>query len=289
MNRSVMFSIMMGLYLAAFTVVRGSETSFPLAIAPFHAQTANNLQQETATYLNKPIIRKIELGDGAHIELILIPAGEFDMGSAYPEQSRANDEGPVHRITISKPFYIGRYEITQAQWKAVMGYSLSHLKDPNLPADGIDWSKAVDFCKRLSERQFEIFRLPTEAEWEYACRAGTVTAYSFGNDPTSLTQYAWCNSNSNHKTHLVGQKKPNAFGLYDMHGNVWEWCSDFYDDYLVDSTVDPSGPPDGSCRILRGGSWFCTPGPCRSANRGWNTPETRDDDVGFRIVLECSQ
>ena len=289
MSRSVMFSIMTGLCLAALTIVRGTETSFPFVKAPFDAQTASNLQQETSMYLNQPKIKTIDLGNGTHIELILIPAGEFDMGSAYSEEAREHDEEPVRRIKISRPFYIGLYEVTQAQWNAVMGYSLSHFKGADRPADGIRWPNAVEFCKKLSEKEFETFRLPTEAEWEYACRAGTVTAYSYGSDPSSLTQYAWFNSNSDHNTHPVGQKKPNAFSLYDMHGNVWEWCSDFYAEYLVDSTVDPTGPPDGSSRILRGGSWFCTPGTCRSANRGWNIPDTRDDDVGFRIVLECPE
>ena len=173
---------------------------------------------------------------------------------------------------------LARYEITQAQWKTVMGHAPSSFKGLDLPVDRICWKHAVYFCTRLSERQFETFRLPTEAEWEYACRAGNTASYSFGEVPSLLTQYAWFNSNSNHSAHPVGQKAPNAFGLYDMHGNVWEWCSDWYDEYIADSSIDPQGPPDGSSRILRGGSWFCTPGPCRSGNRGWNTPDVRDDD-----------
>ena len=242
MSRSIILLILMGVCLAVAASAKGTETSFPFAVAPFNTETANHLQQETAEYLHQSINKTIDLGDGVQIELILIPAGEYDMGSAYPEQSRANDEGPVRRIKISRPFYIGRYEVTHAQWKAVMGYTLSHLKDPDVPADGIHWSHAVDFCRRMSESQFETFRLPTEAEWEYACRAGTVTAYSYGNNPSHLAQFAWFNSNSYHKTHPVGQKNPNAFGLYDMHGNVWEWCNDLYDEYFVDSTVDPPGP-----------------------------------------------
>ena len=287
MNRSMIFTIMTGVCLFAISAVRGVESHYPYATAPFNAQTADNLQHETAIYLDKPVIQTIDLGDDTHIELILVPAGEFDMGSRYPEEARENDEGPVRRITISSPFYIGRYEITHAQWKAVMGYSRTHFNRLDLPVDGIHWSNAVEFCRKLSERQLETFRLPTEAEWEYACRAGSSTAYSFGGNASLLAQYAWFYHNSKQKTHPVGQKEPNAFGLHDMHGNVWEWCSDWYDAYPDDATVDPTGPSNGSARILRGGSWFCTPGPCRSANRGWNMPETRDDDVGFRIVLEC--
>ncbi len=289
MSRLVIFSIMTVLCLVAAATVRAADTNFPFGIAPFNAKIADDLQQETAIYLDKPIIKTIDLGNGVHLEFILIPAGEFDMGSPRSEEARENDEEPVRRINITKPFYIGRYEVTQAQWKAVMGYTQSHFKGLDLPVDGIRWAHAVDFCIRLSEREFESFRLPTEAEWEYACRAGNVTSFSFGDVPSLLTQYAWFNSNSDHTTHPVGQKAPNAFGLYDMHGNVWEWCSDWYDKYSADSVIDPKGPPDGSSRTLRGGSWFCTPGPCRSGNRGWNTPDTRDDDVGFRVVLECSE
>jgi len=289
MGRSFSFAITILTCLLVTTIVRSAETHAPFATAPFDAAMAGDLQDQTASYLDIPLIRTIDLGTDTPIEFILIPAGEFDMGSAPSEEARANDEGPVRRVRISKPFYIGRYEVTQAQWKAMMGQVSNSLKEIDLPVEGIPWSKTVDFCRRLSERELETFRLPTEAEWEYACRAGNMTAYSFGDAPSSLGQYAWFNSNSNHETHPVGQKKPNAFGLYDMHGNVWEWCSDWYDEYYADSTVDPAGPSEGASRILRGGSWFCTPGPCRSANRGWNTPETRDDDVGFRIVLECPE
>ena len=289
MSRSVIVSMTTLIFLFAITTMRGVETTCPFAVAPFDARTAGELQQKTAAYLEKPVLKTIDLGDDTQIELVLIPAGEFDMGSPPLEYSRANDEGPVRRVTISTPFYMGRHEITHAQWTAVMGYSLDSFKELEFPVDSIDWSNAMDFCRKLSEKLSETFRLPTEAQWEHACRAGSSTPYSFPGNSSSLDQYAWFNSNSKHKTHPAGQKKPNAFGLYDMHGNVWEWCSDWYDDYPVDSTVDPTGPREGSSRILRGGSWFCTPGPCRSANRGWNTPEIRHDDVGFRIVLTCPE
>ncbi|MBN2314866.1 MAG: formylglycine-generating enzyme family protein [Sedimentisphaerales bacterium] len=288
MGRSSIFAITILSCLLAITIVRSADTHLPFARAPFDAKTASDLQKETASSLDLPLIRKIDLGNNTDIEFILIPAGEFDMGSSFLEKARSNDEGPVRRVKISKPFYIGRYEVTQAQWKAVTGHALSSFKGIDRPVDGVSWPKAVNFCQRLSERELETFRLPTEAEWEYTCRAGTKTAYSFGDDSSYLAQCAWFNNNSEHGTHPVGQKEPNAFGLHDMHGNVWEWCIDRYDSYDADSIVDPTGPSNGGARILRGGSWFCTPGPCRSANRGWNIPEARDDDVGFRIVLECS-
>ena len=289
MIRSVMIATTTVICVFVLAPVEGVETNAPFAVAPFNAQTADDLQHETAVFLNIPVIRTIDLIDGIQIELILIPAGEFDMGSPPSEKARNVDEEPIRRIKISRPFYIGRYEITQAEWKAVMGQILSNFQGSDLPVDGIPWSSAAEFCQRLSEREHETFRLPTEAEWEYACRAGTVTTYSFGGDPSSLTQFAWYSGNSRHKTHPVGRKKPNAFGLYDMHGNVWEWCSDWYNEYPVDPIIDPTGPSDGSSRILRGGSWFCTLDLCRSANRGWNTPTIRDDDVGFRIVMDCPE
>jgi formylglycine-generating enzyme required for sulfatase activity len=289
MSRSALFTITALIFLWAIVAIQGADNGVPMAIAPFDAQSATHLQQQTAIYLDEPVLRTIDLGDDVKIELLLIPAGEFDMGSPFSEWPREYDEDPVRRIKISRPFYIGRYEVTQAQWKAVMGYTSCHFKGPDLPADGIPWKDAVAFCKRLGEKQSQTFRLPTEAEWEYACRAGTTTAYSFGNDRSVLDDYAWFNSNSDHKTHPVGRKMPNAFGLHDVHGNVWEWCSDWFDGYRDDQSVDPTGPQTGFSRILRGGSWFCTPGPCRSANRGYNTPNIRDDDVGFRIVMDCPE
>jgi len=289
MGRSAILAIVTVMCLFALATVRGADTGAPFAAAPFDARAAAQLQQETAAHLDEPVVRTIDLGDGAQLELVLIPAGRFDMGSAPPEEARENDEGPVRRVTISKPFYLGRFEVTQTQWKALMRRTRSDFKGADLPADTVRWAEAVEFCTRLSEREHETFRLPTEAEWEYACRAGSTTRYSFGDDASFLVQHAWFNTNSNHRTHPVGRKAANAFGLHDMHGNVWEWCSDWYDNYLSDATVDPTGSPDGCSRVLRGGSWFCTPGSCRSANRGWNTPHIQDNDVGFRVVMECPE
>jgi formylglycine-generating enzyme required for sulfatase activity len=289
MGRSAIVALTTLMCLFAVAAVRGADTGAPFAAAPFDAPAAGDLQQETTAHLDEPVVRTIDLGDGAQLELVLIPAGQFDVGSPRSEEARENDEGPARRVTIGKPFYIGRFEVTQAQWKAVMRRTRSDLRGADLPADGVRWAEAVEFCARLSEREPETFRLPTEAEWECACRAGSTTRYSFGDDASFLVHHAWFNSNSDHKTHPVGQKTANAFGLHDMHGNVWEWCSDWYDNYLSDATVDPTGSPDGSSHVLRGGSWFCTPGPCRSANRGWNTPYMRDDDVRFRVVMECPE
>ena len=160
----------------------------------------------------------------------------------------------------------------------------------NQPAVYVSWNDAVAFCDWLSKKEGKQYRLPTEAEWEYSCRAGTTTAYSFGDDPSKLGEYAWFTGNSGGKTHEVGTKKPNAWGLYDMHGNVWQWCQDWYDDrykeYSKDSpTRDPQGPSAGRFRVYRGGSFSSTPSYCRSASRYRNVPTLRDSNLGFRVVL----
>jgi formylglycine-generating enzyme required for sulfatase activity len=215
----------------------------------------------------------LDFGRGGKMELVLIPAGEFIMGSPESEEIRGpfNEEGPQHRVRISKPFYLGKYEVTQAQWKAVMGGDPSSFKgDSKLPVESVFWRDCVAFCQEISQKSGKKIRLPTEAEWEYACRAGSTTAYSFGDSPDGLGQYAWYDENSDEQTHPVGQKRPNPWGLYDMHGNVWEWCSDWYgEDYYGQSpATDPLGPTSGEYRVYRGGSWyFCGDWGCRSAVR----------------------
>ena len=222
------------------------------------------------------------------MELRYIPAGEFMMGSPESEKNRDNDEGPVHRINISKGFYIGIYQVTQEQYMAVMGKNPSHFSGTNLPVEQVTWDNAVEFCKKLSWKEGKIYRLPTEAEWEYACRAGTNTRFYYGDDDSQLADYGWYESNSGDQTHPVGQKKPNAFGLYDMHGNVWEWSGDCYDEnyYKKCPTADPQGPNGGQHRVLRGGSWFLYLEFCRSASRSGFMPGDLHSDIGFRVVID---
>lgn len=225
------------------------------------------------------------------MKMAWIPPGEFLMGSPAEEQGRGIGEGPQHQVVLTKGFYIGVYEVTQRQWQAVMGSSpsrhgVTHLlwrsvmqsspgsisnrfKGDELPVEGVHWAAAVIFCRRLSAKEGLEYRLPTEAEWEYACRAGSQKRYSFGDSDSSLGDYAWYNENSNNKTHMVGQKKPNAWGLYDMHGNVCEWCQEAY----------------GAHNIGRGGSWDDPARNCRSAKRNRFTPSYRKiNTLGFRIV-----
>jgi formylglycine-generating enzyme required for sulfatase activity len=198
-----------------------------------------------------------------------------------------DDEKPVHRVTISQPFYLGKYEITQAQWEKVIGKNSSKFQgDPNLPVENVSWHDTQDFIKKLNAKEGgNAYRLPTEAEWEYAARAGTTTAYSFGDDPVLLNQYGWYASNSDNKTHPVGQLKDNPWGLYDMHGNVWEWVEDWYaDKYPSEPQTDPKGPKEGSVKVLRGGSFFGSPEDLRSAVRVRDWPGGRFRSSGFRCV-----
>jgi formylglycine-generating enzyme required for sulfatase activity len=167
------------------------------------------------------------------MEFVLMPAGTFTMGSPASDPNAYDDEKPAHQVTISKPFYMGKYEVTQAQWKAVMGSenNPSYFKGDSLPVDHVSWRDVQEFIQKLNRREEQasgVFcRLPTEAEWEYAARAGTTTLYSFGDDAAELDDYAWYAGNADHTSYPVGQKKPNAWGLYDMHGNVSEWCQDW--------------------------------------------------------------
>jgi len=215
------------------------------------------------------------------VEFVLIPAGTFIMGSEDGE----SDERPTHQVTISRPFYLGKYEVTQGQWQAVMGNNPSLFQgDAKLPVERIWWSEVQDFIGKLNAREGgNRYRLPTEAEWEYAARAGSTSTYSFGNEVARLEEYAWYRDNSGGKTHPVGQLKPNAWGLYDMHGNVMEWVQDWYGRYTAEPVTNPQGPASGSHRMRRGGAWNSLAAVCRSANR-YSVPGFRDDFLGFRLV-----
>ena len=218
------------------------------------------------------------------MKLVLIPAGEFVMGSPFDEKYRQQDEFP-HPVVISRPYYIGMTEVTQAQWVEIMGINRSNSRGDNLPVEKISWQDAVLFCKKLSEREGKIYRLPTEAEWEYACRAGIPGAV--GADGM-LYDVAWYASNSDAGTHAIGSKTPNAWGLYDMLGNVSEWCGDYYvPDYPRIETVDPAGPEKGSARVIRGGAWDSFPPACRAAARSSAPSSYQFTQTGLRVVMEA--
>jgi formylglycine-generating enzyme required for sulfatase activity len=267
----------------------------------------------------------VETENSIGIRFVLIPPGEFLMGSAEQDRERLLEEtkaseymapirwkraidripseGPQHRVRITRPFYLGKYEVTQAQWQAVIGSNPSQFKDaPSHPVEQVSWEDIQLFLEKLrvastlrlpagespSTGKRLQFALPTEVQWEYACRGGTKTFWYDGNTEESLRESGWYRRNSDSQTHPVGQLKANAWGLCDMHGNAWEWCADWYgEDYYGQSPLnDPSGPPKGSHRVIRGGSWYNTPWSCRSANRYAYAPDSRTNMLGFRLACE---
>jgi formylglycine-generating enzyme required for sulfatase activity len=222
------------------------------------------------------------------MKLVLIPAGKFMMGSPENEKDRGGNEGPQREVTISKAFHIGAYDVTQEQYERIMGNNPSNFKGAQNPVESVSWHDAAEFCRKLSQASGKTVRLPTEAQWEYASRAGTKTRFSYGddNDYSHLGEYAWYGANSEAKTHPVGQKKPNPWGLYDMNGNVWQWCADWYADTYADAKVtDPTGPASGTRRVLRGGSRGANARGCRCADR-WGVPDGLSDSSGFRVVVD---
>jgi formylglycine-generating enzyme required for sulfatase activity/uncharacterized membrane protein YhaH (DUF805 family) len=233
----------------------------------------------------------------AEMKFVWCPPGRFTMGSPASEQGRFDREAQVE-VTLSEGFWLGKYEVTQEEWERVMNTNPSAFTgDPSRPVEKVSWHDAVAYCAALTTSERAAghcpatwsYRLPTEAEWEYACRAGTTTRFSFGDDDTLLTNYAWYGSNSDSTTHPVGQKRANPWGLYDMHGNVFEWCQDWYGDYPAGSATDPQGPQGGSLRVLRGGSWGDFAGLARCANRGSLDPVLAIIFGGFRAVLAPGQ
>ena len=235
-----------------------------------------------ATLADKEI--SVDLASGVKLEMVLVPTGEFLMGTP----GNSGDE-QQHRVRISNPFYLGKYLVTQEQWEAVMGSNPSHFKGPQNPVEDVSWDDCQQFLDKLNAKPRSgrgKFQLPTEAQWEYACRAGSKTRYCFGDEESGLGEYAWYNANSGNKTHPVGEKKPNAWGLYDMHGNVWEWCQDWYDGgyYAKSPMDDPAGPATGSDRVIRGGSWDGGARFCRSAYRYFDESGGRGG-LGFRASL----
>ncbi|MBL7649303.1 MAG: formylglycine-generating enzyme family protein [Candidatus Hydrogenedentes bacterium] len=218
-----------------------------------------------------------------------VPPGSFIMGSPEHEKDRKPTE-TERRITISREFYIGVYEVTQAEYEAVMGHNPAREKGATLPVDHVTWHDAVAFCDKLTAQESGMrYRLPTEAEWEYTCRAGTATRYYWGDDPelASIGDHAFYKANSGGKTHIVGQKKPNPWGLHDMNGNVWEWCQDWMGPYVPEETKDPQGPAAGEGKVCRGGCWAYEASRCRSAERNDAPADSAHVNLGFRVVAEA--
>jgi formylglycine-generating enzyme required for sulfatase activity len=235
-----------------------------------------------------------DLGNGVTLKMVEIPGGTFMMGSPKSEAQRGSDESPEHQVTVPS-FFMGKYQLTQAQYQAIMGSNPSAFKGNNRPVERVSWNDAVKFCEKLSQKTGKNYKLPSEAEWEYACRAGTTTPFYFGESITpelvnydgNYTYASAPKGQYRQQTTDVGSFPPNAFGLYDMHGNVWEWCQDDYINSYNNAPTDGSALTGrSSIKLLRGGSWDNNPEHCRSASRTYHTLDNDDSNIGFRVV--CS-
>ena len=219
------------------------------------------------------------------IEMVLVEGGTFTMGATPEQGSDAYDnEKPAHKVTLDS-FYIGKFPVTQRLWKAVMGSNPSDSKGDNLPVESVNWDDVQEFLRKLNSNTGKNYRLPTEAEWEYAARGGNKSQgykYAGSNDPDLV---AWHDGNSGKTTHEVGPRFTNELGIYDMSGNVWEWCQDWSGSYSSSPQTNPKGPNSGSRRVNRGGSWFSSARGCRVSYRDFRTPGARDNCLGFRLAL----
>lgn len=223
--------------------------------------------------------------NGVSFDMVRVEGGTFRMGATSEQEDEAwDDEKPVHSVTLSS-YYIGKTEVTQALWQAVMGNNPSPLKGADLPVESVSWDDCQEFIQKLNSLTGRNFRLPTEAEWEFACRGGNNSRGYKYSGSNNLGSVAWYDGNSGDQTHPVGTKAPNELGIYDMSGNVWEWCSDWYADYTSYSQTNPTGPLSGSHRVYRDGSWYNYARGCRSSIRGYDIPTDRDDRLGLRLAL----
>jgi formylglycine-generating enzyme required for sulfatase activity len=326
---AILLAVVLPTVLAGCALSKSDQSHAVYTQWPFDAAEAKRRQTETAERLGVPVEKVIDLGGGVKLEMVLIPAGEFIMGSEQSPEDLVKkvDENPMslkatsadfkpeqpqHRVRITRPFWLGKYEVTQEQWEKVMRATPSKFKGARNPVEMVNWDDCQEFLKKLKalEKEQSHFRLPTEAEWEWACRAGTRTRFCSGDDEGTLGEYAWYDANSGgtlHRvgtkkpngeyawcdvisggtTHPVGEKKPNGWGLYDCHGNVWEWCGDWLDEcsHRWAPKVDPTGPVTGDYHVLRGGGWHNAARFCRSAYRDGNLPDCRYAGIGFRVVM----
>ena len=229
----------------------------------------------------------IPVKDGISIDMVRVEAGTFTMGATAEMEDPEDDEKPTHHVTLTNDYYIGKYEVTQALWKAVMGKNPSYFKGDNLPVENVSWDDCQEFISKLNRITGKTFRLPTEAEWEYAARGGNKSRGYQYSGSNNLSDVAWFRGNSGGKPHAVGTKQPNELGIYDMSGNVDEWCQDWYwyGAYSSSSQVNPTGANSGSYRVCRGGSWGCIARICRSSYRYCGTPVSRYTFLGLRLVL----
>ena len=229
--------------------------------------------------------KTITLPGGAEMEMIYCAPGSFMMGSPEDEEDRDDDE-TQHKVTLTKGFWLGKYPVTQSQWKSVMGKKITYFGGDDNPVDYVSWDDCKEFIKKINSRFNFTARFPTEAEWEYACRAGNGDAYSGTGD---LDEMGWYDENSENRTHPVGEKEPNDWGFYDMHGNVCEWCADWYGSYPTKAVTDPEGPASGSGRVQRGGGYYYDASYCTSSYRYNFNPSSYNSSFGFRLACSADE
>ncbi len=279
--------------------VSGQQSGLRLAQQTVEKQ---DLPHDQASRDDQESTRPAEFTNSLGMKFRLIPAGDFLMGSPESDEMALANERPQHRVHISRDFYLGATEVTHAQFERVMSENWSQFRSAgtrpervvgintdDFPVEQVLWKDAVDFCKKLTDlpsekEQRRVYRLPTEAEWEYACRAGSSERFCFGHDVSGLADYAWFEANSERRPHPVGQKLPNAWGLHDMHGNVFEWCHDVYGPFDPDPATDPTGATSEGPRVFRGGGWYYPPRFSRSADRCQGWPDVGFAFLGFRVA-----
>ena len=255
-----------------------STTASTVSVSPVQvpAVPSNTISDDAIT---------IPVKDGICIEMVKVEGGTFMMGATSEMKNPNSNEKPVHQVTLTNDYYMGKYEVTQALWQAVMGSNPSEYKGDNLPVETVSWNDCQKFISKLNSLTGRMFRLPTEAEWEYAARGGKESRGYQYSGSSNISDVAWYDENSGSKTHPVGTKQANELGIYDMTGNVWEWCSDWYSSYSSSSQTNPTGSDSGSARVSRGGGWFNDASYCRLSVRFYYTPDFRLDILGLRLAL----
>ena len=256
-----------------------SNKTYELIVTAFN-QYANGI-----SLLPAPQTVSIPVKDGISIDMVRVEAGTFTMGATPEMENPFGDEKPTHQVTLTNDYYIGKYEVTQALWQAVMDNNPSWFKGDDLPIELVSWYDCQEFISKLNRITGKTFRLPTEAEWEYAARGGKKSRGYQYSGSSNISDVAWYIDNSGSKTHAVGSKQANELGIYDMTGNVWEWCQDWYDNYSSSSQVNPTSANSGSYRVVRGGSWSRIASFCRSSCRSGGAPDLRYGYLGLRLVL----
>ena len=254
-------------------------------IFPLNSISQNKIDDTTFTVKTNSNGNRVYSFKGVTFEMVPVKGGTFTMGSTSEQgDDYYDDEKPTHRVTVGD-YYIGKFEVTQELWEAVMDTNQSYFKGKKLPVENVSWVDVQEFLTKLNKITGENFRLPTEAEWEFAARGGNKSrGYKYCGS-SGIDNVAWYTMNSGYKTHPVGQKSPNELGLYDMSGNVWEWCQDWYDTYSEDSQTNPKGASKGLTRVLRGGGWLISSRSCRVSMRSSYNPIRTYNDTGFRLAL----